>query len=120
MDNQQIFDTAATHMLQQGERSVYGNICAYRAGDTGLKCAIGCLIPDKLYNPSMEGQGVTSPKVYNALREVGIVVESGGLLLELQQCHDRTMVEDWKEDLLKISVKYNLNADCVTNFKKVQ
>lgn len=36
--------------------------CLYR-GSKGRKCAVGLFIPDSLYSPSMEGNGVS--KIYN-------------------------------------------------------
>ena len=34
-------------------------MCAYR-GDNGAKCAIGCVLPDSLYEPVMDEVGYTS------------------------------------------------------------
>lgn len=49
------------HLTQQKARAMggsQGTSCRYR-GDNGTMCAVGCLIPDELYHPHMEGSGVT-------------------------------------------------------------
>ena len=65
MTLQEMFDTMAAHLLKQGERSVSPinpQQCRYR-GDHGLKCAVGALIKDKFYKPSLEGRGATDAPV---------------------------------------------------------
>ena len=55
---QKTFNTVVYCLLKQNKCSKitrYGDtICAYR-GRQGLKCAVGCTIPDKLYLKEMEG-----------------------------------------------------------------
>lgn len=62
MTNQEAFDTALAAMRAQGQPSMktvthedgYENTyCAYR-GENGTRCAIGALIPDRLYNPAWD------------------------------------------------------------------
>lgn len=60
MTNQEIFDTVAVHLLTQNKRATKANCsttCQYRTSE-GLKCAVGCLIPDEKYTPEMEPYGV--------------------------------------------------------------
>jgi hypothetical protein len=65
MTDQEIFDTVAKHLIAQGKQSLLPQVagdseyngCAYR-GENGTKCAIGCLIPDELYNPIIENTSV--------------------------------------------------------------
>lgn len=51
--------TVAEHLGKQRKQSdgqhPDGHGCCYR-GDNGLMCAIGCLIPDELYDFQMEGK----------------------------------------------------------------
>lgn len=54
MEPQEIFDAVAKHLFKQGKRAFDGNTCKYR-GATGLTCAVGCLIPDDMYDKRMEG-----------------------------------------------------------------
>jgi hypothetical protein len=51
-NRQQLFEKMVTGLYLQGERSVDITSCKYRFGC--LKCAIGHLIPDELYDPKME------------------------------------------------------------------
>lgn len=114
LTNQQIFDRVAEHLLRQACKSVRGGgndsgvdqECAYRGAD-GRRCAIGCLIPDELYNGSIEGTAVGDlwPPL---LRECGLQIgEKTGLLQELQELHDLRQVRDWPEELQHISCKYS-------------
>jgi hypothetical protein len=62
---QQIFDRVLTHLRTQGQaaRHVYdgGTSCRYRLEqDNGptLSCAVGCLIPDDVFEPGIEGSSI--------------------------------------------------------------
>ena len=54
MTNQEAFDKALAHMRAQGERSVdaFTGDCLYRSDD-GLACAVGCLIPDSMWEAAV-------------------------------------------------------------------
>lgn len=111
---QQTFDRVALHLRRQGRPSVreidslllpvgpptalkealdepaaYSG--AYRGVD-GCSCAAGCLIPDSLYAPSMEGRGVSEDQ------PAGIVLTSLGhdipLVQQLQLLHDG-LISTW-------------------------
>jgi hypothetical protein len=77
-------------VISQGRPSVNPHgYCMYR-GTGDVKCAVGMLIPDETYRPSLEGRGVTTPQVadllfatYKDLTEADLV-----LLVALQTCHD--------------------------------
>ena len=50
----EIFETVKKHLMAQGMPSMDENeTCMYR-GDNGTKCAVGCLITDEAYTPSIE------------------------------------------------------------------
>lgn len=51
------FDRIDNHLLAQNEQSQLGGCCTYR-GKEGKKCAIGCLIPDHMYNVHMESKSI--------------------------------------------------------------
>lgn len=57
MTKQEIYDTVCAHLAQQKRRAFENGSCRYRTSD-GLKCAIGCLIPDDLYDPRMDDPAV--------------------------------------------------------------
>ena len=52
---QEVFDIVVNHLFTQG-RPAYDGVqgCMYRAPD-GLRCAVGVLIPDDLYDKVFEG-----------------------------------------------------------------
>jgi len=51
---QEVFDIVVNHLFTQG-RPAYDGVqgCMYRAPD-GLRCAVGVLIPDDLYDKALE------------------------------------------------------------------
>ncbi len=72
-------------LIEQGKPATVGGTCAYRAPD-GCRCAVGLLIPDNLYTPTLECRGVS--EVVHML--YGGPIESGRdrLLQALQIMHD--------------------------------
>ena len=107
MDMQTAYNTAKAHLLAQGKKAVDDDgCCAYRTRD-GLKCAIGCLIPDAEYLPAMENKTIKS------FPNFGLEVSSlAGLpsqfLDELQMVHDNGVVAHWPERLTRLALRYNL------------
>jgi hypothetical protein len=93
LTNQDAFDGAMLHLLNQGHSCVSASGQARYRGPRG-KSAIGALIPDELYVTSMEGRKVhhllaARGSEYDALRErLGSVTPS--LLDDLQDLHDRS------------------------------
>lgn len=120
MTNQELYTTSRNHLLTQMKRStmaINGHVgCAYR-GEAGLKCAIGCLIPDEKYNFNLlEGKNVLFREVAVA---AGIDFDESGLLDQvtgpqvkladqLQMCHDKWDVELWKSRLDTIARDFDL------------
>jgi len=93
LTNQDAFDGAMLHLLNQGHSCVSASGQARYRGPRG-KSAIGALIPDELYVTSMEGKKLhhwlaARGSEYDALRErLGGVTPS--LLDDLQDLHDRS------------------------------
>lgn len=114
MNKQEVFNIVSNHLMTQGERAmseIEGKMqCVYRAPD-GKKCAAGCLIPDHLYHPRMEGKNVTHPFLKDALAGFDLVFVD-----ELQQLHDLLTRGDEATDirelfrvrLIKFAEKHNL------------
>lgn len=106
MNQQEIFDTVAKHLFTQGERSMMtkgdndvfsGEFCAYR-GENGMKCAVGALITDEMYNPAMDSFNGDGTGIYTILGKFknkfpAWFRENAYLLENLQDIHDR--VENW-------------------------
>lgn len=91
MTRQEMFDKVVNHLLTQNKRcsveDVYytnGLKCLYR-GSSGLKCAIGCLIPDDKYDPMMEGMVAYNLVEHYKLSEY---VPDVNLANRLQEVHD--------------------------------
>jgi len=115
MTRQEMFDTAAKHLLTQRTRSVSedGNYCNYR-GPQGRMCAIGPMIPDEKYSPDMEGWEVGNGVVWNAM---GLDSDDRGdletLARKLQHIHDALAPTAWPYKLLDLALEYNLNTAMV-------
>lgn len=114
---QEIFDTVAVHLLTQNKHSMAANekTCRYYA-DSGLKCAIGCLIPAKKYSLAFEGMGIDRIGVITMLpkkyQKVSIYFLAG-----LQDIHDLQRPAGWNTALLEFAALNNLSATSVINFK---
>lgn len=122
MTNQEVFNKVYTHLLTQMEPCKSTSLacimdeegnpiaeCAYR-GPNGLKCAIGCLIPDSLYSRSMENNSIkhlidTNLSIKNLFSSA-----SEDLLIHLQFIHDEYSVESWKSSLEELAQEHNLTV----------
>lgn len=64
MDRKAIFQKVKTHLLTQKRKSMdpADAFCSYR-GTENRSCAIGCLIPDSIYDPDIERLTVIHAKV---------------------------------------------------------
>ena len=110
MDTQQAFEMAVKHLRKQGRRSLqYGAItCMYRIPESGLKCAVGALIPYELYQESFEGVGIVG--LIDTFDEINKLFENVNtkLLEDLQNVHDNYEVTDWEREWTKLSQAYGL------------
>ena len=111
MNTQQAFDIMVQHLRQQGRPSrdeVDG--CQYRGPD-GLKCAVGALIPDELYNERMESKNIYSlikDGKFPALTELfaGINIH---VLSDLQDTHDFNEPARWEQLFKECAEEFGLN-----------
>lgn len=122
MSLKDLFNDVKTHMLKQGMKAIdeQGN-CCYKT-ESGLKCAIGCLIPDELYDLYFEGKGVGAvvgfsngnPDNYpvrNYLMNkysVDSFAKMKNLLFKLQDIHDEIDETNWGVELDKLDKKFAL------------
>jgi hypothetical protein len=118
---QAIWERVANHLLQQGMASLSNETatCAYYGRD-GLKCAIGILIPENEYTPTVEGQPILNlfdryycpPTLYKMrqFRE---------LMCDLQRLHDKDFLGNlrpqWYVDLINVGRQYNLDTSVIEN-----
>ena len=127
MTEQEIFDTVLTHLREQGEAAATDDgSCQYR-GARGTACAVGCLIPDELYDPLIEGltvvqivkaampaprqhQAQTLPILARIKNHIG--AEHLQLLQELQDAHDVYLFDSgmaaWEEGMHRIARDFYL------------
>lgn len=98
MSMQLVFDQVVLAMRRQGRPSTNENgHCRYRNATrdevgkvTVLKCAVGCLIPDKVYDPAFEGVSLRSLPAF-VQRELAARIDDPNALAffaDLQRAHD--------------------------------
>ena len=93
-----------TQKVQARAKDIDGSTyCRYR-GDNGTKCAIGCLIPDKLYDQKIEGITIKecNPLLFDILTQSGIDCSDSKvfqLLKQLQDIHDNVSPQYWDREL---------------------
>ena len=110
---QQVFDQVAKHLLEQGRKSsklIGGEdeICLYR-GPEGTMCAAGCLIADDEYKDDMERMSWISLVGHNRVPRTHM-----NLISDLQVIHDEREPSTWREELLEISKRFDLNPQIIT------
>lgn len=93
MEAQEIFDTVAKHLFAQGTRAMadpdcHSGQCLYR-GPNGSKCAVGVLIPDKLYHKGMEMRTINGLLDDEEVVLPAWMAENRELLWALQCVHDQ-------------------------------
>jgi predicted Fe-S protein YdhL (DUF1289 family) len=85
--DQSVFDFVLAHLRKQNKAALApdGYRCVYKNGD--LKCAVGCLIPDRQYDKSIEGSAVVEGSLIgNLLSRLGY--KNLPLLSAMQEVHD--------------------------------
>lgn len=124
-----VFSTKGVHMIEpwtnqtaavagllgiraQGyQRSTRGGLCLYR-GPRGLKCYIGHLIPDELYDLRFEGKGCKIVLHRSTIADTGLFTNVDfDLLIYLQQAHDMSLqlgVMQFELEVKRIFEKYDL------------
>ena len=108
MDRQAIFNKVVQHLRKQGSQAVDDNGCLYRSLD-GKKCAIGCLIPDELYNQNIERCGVRSlSHIFLANCIPGYSPDDEEFLSRLQRVHDNSLIEEWETMLERVAFDFSL------------
>ena len=112
ISDQEAFDRVVEHLYTQKKRSLindHAKDCCYR-NPNGLKCAIGALIPDELYNPRMDTDGECGPSmsVSRLLREFPELEEHVpfDLAFQLQEAHDSLWT---REDLASLAESRGLD-----------
>ena len=119
LTRQQIFDRVARHLLRQKTRALNaGDACVYRTVKDGKikKCAIGALIPRRLYNENLElscpeGTDAASLRLRAVLAKVGVNIDEDAMFLaSLQRVHDHSSPSSWRIMLRDVAHAYQLNV----------
>lgn len=111
-NTQEAFNRAVAGVIKQGRPSVdAAGRCLYRGPD-GLRCAVGWLIPDELYEPEMEGVNtnwlrVMWPRAMSAC-------DNRFLVRELQEAHDWAsmrgdFLREFKKQCRGVAARYGLD-----------
>lgn len=113
---QEIFNEVATHLLKQGKASrVNFGVCLYRGPDN-TSCAVGCLIPDEMYDQKMEGRGASLLVMDAQAGDFNLpnwFKYNLPLLGMLQRIHDEAEPEDWRKKLLQLATFLNLTTEAL-------
>ena len=119
MNQQEIFDKVASHLITQGVQAKYlphsdgYPSCAYR-GENDTMCAAGCLIPDEEYNPEFEG--MPWEDIGRAIPSLASLTDKDhALISSLQYVHDNDSswhnIDILKEKLRNEARTYKLSSD---------
>lgn len=113
MELQEIFTKVRDHLLAQKVRSYdpdrLSNVCLYR-GPGGLKCALGCLIPDDKEVPVLFNSLGIDKVLAQDPDFLGFKVsdEAYSLLAYLQNVHDRSDPNGWECRLKAVAEIFDL------------
>ncbi|MBB5408567.1 hypothetical protein HDG34_002504 [Paraburkholderia sp. HC6.4b] len=133
LTEQDVFDIAAWHLLDQGERAItmtakgisgisgICHLCSYRAPD-GRRCPVGWLIPDEEYRECFEGKRAAILPMF--ARDAGcsptfVAFLEGHerLLTHLQYIHDNHAAFMWWTLLRELAHKRDLDDSVIDHMK---
>lgn len=96
MPNKQIkalLDTVEDFLIKQGEPAQDGGCCFYKTPE-GLKCGVGCLIPEELYSEDYEYRSVNTEDLSPVVSYIASAYElpentTLKVLYDIQKFHDK-------------------------------
>jgi hypothetical protein len=89
MNNQEAFDIAVLHLLNQAHGCMSSSGKGQYRGTKGGKSGLGALIPDRLYSNSMEGKSIHQVLAGSDELREHLKGVSPRLLTDLGEMHDR-------------------------------
>lgn len=106
--SQEVFDIVAKHLITQGKpaHDPRTATCYYRF--EGLKCAVGAIIPDELYDADMECRTVS--ELNAKFPTLGPFLGDIPLLTDLQMTHDAEQIRNADRTFNIRALKYRLEA----------
>jgi hypothetical protein len=111
----EVYERVRGHLLTQRAVSEDENGSCRLRGDDGRKCAIGSLIRDDLYCSDIEGVGIAyyqnsrDGALLRALLASGVDIYNEHivkLLMELEELHDNTHVDEWPQLLAALGRRH--------------
>ena len=109
MTKQEIFDKVITHLRKQNKKAtnIFGG-CEYK-NVNGLRCAVGCLIPDDMYDKKMELSS-TVDGLFRDFLEIQKLLgkRNKDFLTRIQVIYDSCRIENWEERWENLAKVYNL------------
>jgi hypothetical protein len=133
MTPQEIFDHVSRHLLKQGKAAMMDDHCCFRNPE-GLRCAVGCLIPEDRYVPELENgslgtivehlialqeghedepdfDGYDEALMETIAESVGLPPEEvpWGVLCALQGIHDGIAPGQWEVHLDRLALKHGFH-----------
>lgn len=121
LTKQQIFEKVCRHLARQAAPSVRHKPddpepdCLYR-GPKGLRCAVGCLIPDNLYRPTMEGYNVSDLAKFHP--ELPHLRRHTNILTKMQYIHDSQKPDQWPAALEVLAKEHKLTMPATVDWSK--
>ncbi len=113
LTQQKIFNKVAKHLLTQNKKAYQDGGCVMKT-KSGLMCAVGCLIPDSMWNDNnatMVGQS-------DKWKEYVGFSKNWGLLGALQSVHDGYKPSQWFKQLSIVAKGRKLRTTELNKFKK--
>lgn len=110
MTEQEVFDAAAKHLMEQSEQSLYsedGDFCIYK-GDNKC-CAAAIFIQG--YDEKME-----SKIWYKLVSKFDQSDKHLNMVMHLQSVHDENEPSEWKKELERLSEYFDFNTDILEDY----
>lgn len=108
--NQEAFDVIIKGLRKQGKKSMglddKGNFVCKLRGEDNTKCAIGFVVPDNMYSPSLECFIFLEREFFS----VYLININKDLLFCLQDIHDELPVKEWEGAFKAIARKFKLTV----------
>ncbi|SAL02845.1 hypothetical protein AWB80_08451 [Caballeronia pedi] len=111
----EIYERVSEHLLTQRAVSEDDNGSCRLRSPEGRKCAIGSLVNDDLYEPELEGIGISyyrhaqDGKLLQALFASNVNAYDPNiidLLIELEEIHDYADIDEWPELLAALAKRH--------------
>ncbi|CAL8475484.1 MULTISPECIES: hypothetical protein [Caballeronia] len=111
----EIYERVSEHLLTQRAVSEDDNGSCRLRSPEGRKCAIGSLVRDELYEPELEGVGISyyrharDGRLLRALYASNVNAYDPNiidLLIELEEVHDYADIDEWPELLAALGKRH--------------